>query len=75
MQPSAHPTPDRFLAQIFDDGPSGDDRIVKRRVREVEEIVGRHDFVAALRSRGYRAVQNGGEFVIFCNHDPVVIVR
>ena len=47
--------------------------MIRRRVREVERIVGRSDFHFELKRRGWHAVENAGEFIIFCNREPVRI--
>ncbi|MEM7488723.1 MAG: N-(5'-phosphoribosyl)anthranilate isomerase [Pseudomonadota bacterium] len=71
----AHLTPDRWLSQLFSSGPAAKGGVVRRSVRDVDHIVGRDRFVAELDRRGFRAVENAGTFVIFCNREPVVPVR
>lgn len=67
--------PERWLRQLFIAQAAADGGIVRRKVRDVERIVGRERFVAELRRRGFRAVENAGQFVIFCNCEPVTLVR
>lgn len=45
--------------------------IVRRSVRDVEALVHREVFLAEVRRRGFTAVENGGQFVIFCNAEPL----
>ncbi|MEM1302306.1 MAG: N-(5'-phosphoribosyl)anthranilate isomerase, partial [Pseudomonadota bacterium] len=45
--------------------------IVRRKVRDVERLLGRERFEYELRRRGFQAVENAGQFVIFCNAEPV----
>jgi len=66
---------ERWIRQMFLAQAAADGGIVRRKVRDVERIVGRQRFAEELRRRGYRAVENAGQFVIFCNQEPVVIVR
>ena len=47
--------------------------IVRRSVRDVERIVGRHRFEQELARRGFHAVENSGQYVVFCNNAPVHI--
>jgi hypothetical protein len=75
MSIPAHLTPERWLAQLFSSGPAAKGGVVRRQVRDVDRIVGRDRFVGELERRGFRAVENAGTFVIFCNRDPVVPVR
>ena len=66
---------ERLIRQMFLAQAAADGGIVRRKVRDVERIVGRQRFAEELRRRGYRAVENAGQFVIFCNQEPVVIVK
>ncbi|WP_179379871.1 N-(5'-phosphoribosyl)anthranilate isomerase [Jannaschia marina] len=44
--------------------------IVRRSVRDVEALIHRDVFLAEVRRRGFTAVENGGQFVVFCNREP-----
>ncbi|MCY1127542.1 N-(5'-phosphoribosyl)anthranilate isomerase [Frigidibacter sp. RF13] len=68
-------SPEIWLRQIFAARAATDGGIVRRQVRDVERIVGRARFEAELRHRGYRAVENAGQFVIFCNRAPVRLIE
>lgn len=48
--------------------------IVRRKVTDVERLIGRDPFLALMRARGYRVVENAGHFVIFCNAEPVRVL-
>jgi hypothetical protein len=67
--------PEHWQRQLFIAQAAADGEIVRRKVRDVERIVGRQRFAADLRRRGFRAVENAGQFVIFCNCEPVILVR
>jgi hypothetical protein len=45
--------------------------IVRRKVSDVERILGRDRFLREVRRRGYRVAENAGQFIVFCNTDPV----
>lgn len=66
--------PDNWLQQIFDTRAARVGGVVRRKVRDVERIVGRDAFVAEITRRGYRMVENSGQFVIFCNSAPLRVV-
>ena len=66
-------TPDRWLYQLFSSRAACNGGIVRRSVRDVERIVGRARFRDELQRREFRAVENTGQFVIFCNRAPVRI--
>jgi hypothetical protein len=65
---------DLWLAQVFASQAARDGGVVRRKVRDVEMIVGRGVFEAAIRHRGFHLVENGGQFVIFCNDAPIRVV-
>jgi len=66
--------PDTWLQQIFDTRAARIGGVVRRKVRDVERIVGRDAFVAEVSRRGFHVVENSGQFVIFCNNAPVHII-
>ena len=68
-------TPDLWLRQVFSAQAARDGGVVRRKVRDVERILGRAAFERELRRRGFRAVENSGQFVIFCNRAPVVLIE
>ncbi len=45
--------------------------VIHRAVRDVERYAGRDAFVHEVHSRGFTLVENGDQFVVFCNRDPV----
>jgi len=48
-----------------------DGGVVRRKVRDVERIIGRAAFEAEIRRRGFHVVENAGQFVIFCNAESI----
>jgi hypothetical protein len=48
-----------------------DGGVVRRKVSDVERLVGRDAFLSAMRKRGFRVVENAGHFIVFCNSDAV----
>lgn len=66
--------PEIWMAQIFSAKSARDGGVVRRKVRDVERIVGRAAFEAELARRGYLAVENAGQFVIFCNREPLRVL-
>lgn len=65
--------PDVWMQQIFDAKAAREGGVVRRRSRDVERIVGRDAFFGEVRRRGYHAVENAGQIVIFCNNEDVEI--
>ena len=64
-------TPELFLAHLFGSRAARDGAVVRRKVRDVERVLGRDAFRRELDRRGYSAVENSGQFVIFCNREPL----
>lgn len=69
-----HLDPDRWLRQLFGSQIAQDGGVVRRKVRDVDRIVGRDAFEAELRRRGYRAIENCGHYVVFCNRDTLRVI-
>jgi hypothetical protein len=67
-------SPDRWVVQLFSARAAAEGGIVRRRIADVDRIVGRERFRAEVRRRGYRVARNADQFVIFCNRDPVVLL-
>ena len=68
-------TPEEWLDQIFSAQSAMRGGVVRRKVRDVERLVGRPLFREELRKRGYRAIENNGTFVIFCNRAPLRLLE
>ena len=68
-------TPDVWLRQLFSVQAARDGGVVRRSVRDVERILGRTAFERELRRRGFCALENAGQFVIFCNHAPIRLIQ
>ena len=60
-----------WMEHVFSAKAAQTGGVVRRRVRDVERIVGRELFRQELRRRGFRAIENNGHFVVFCNRAPL----
>lgn len=70
-----HLAADRWVRQIFESRAAAAGGVVRRSVRDVDRLVGRDVFAAELRRRGFRAVENAGQYVIFCNTEAIRLVE
>lgn len=68
-------SPDRWIGRLFGARIAAEGGIVGRKVSDVERLVGRRRFLHEIDQRGYRVVENAGQCVIFCNRDPVIVLR
>lgn len=62
---------DLWMRQIFDAKAARDGRVIRRSLTDIDRIVGRDRFHREIRRRGYHAVENAGQLVIFCNNEPI----
>ena len=68
-------SPEHWLRQAFSAKQAREGGVIRRKVHDVDRIVGRAAFEAELRRRGFRAVENSGQYVIFCNRAPVRLIE
>jgi hypothetical protein len=66
-------TPEDWLNQMFGSKSAIEGGVVRRKVRDVERLVGRDRFLGLMRARGFRVVENAGHFVVFCSAGPFQI--
>ena len=66
--------PDIWMRKIFDAKAARDGTSVRRSLRDIDRIVGRARFFREITRRGYHAVENAGQVIIFCNNQPVTIL-
>jgi hypothetical protein len=62
-----HTSPEAFLAHVFGAKAVRDGKIVRRSLRDIDRYIGRERFVAGGAPARFRAVENAGQMVIFCN--------
>ncbi len=65
---------DIWMRQIFNAKAARDGTSVRRSLHDVDRIVGRTRFLREITRRGYHAVENAGQVIIFCNNQPVNIL-
>lgn len=60
-----------FMADLFRSKAAREGRVIRRSLRDIERYVGRHRFFNELDRRGFQAIENAGQVVIFCNREPI----
>lgn len=64
-------SPDFWLNDLFASKAVQQGGVIRRKARDIERGVGMRRFLAELERRGFHAVENAGQVVIFCNRGPV----
>lgn len=60
-----------WISHLFSSHAAREGGVVRRKVRDVERFFGREQFLGEMRRRGFPVVENAGQFVIFCNREPI----
>lgn len=60
-----------WLNDLFSSKAVNDGGVIRRKARDIERFAGMSRFMAEIERRGYRAAENGGQIVIFCNRAPI----
>lgn len=66
--------PEIWMRNVFSAKAVNRGGVIRRSVRDIERMVGRDVFVGELNRRGFHAVENAGQMVIFCNQEAVRLV-
>jgi hypothetical protein len=64
-------SPDGWLLDLFGSKAARSGAVIRRARRDVECYLGMDRFLAEMDRRGYLAVENGDQIVIFCNQLPI----
>lgn len=67
-------SPEVWLADIFDCKAVVKGEVIRRKARDIERFAGMDLFLSEIDRRGFRAVENAGQIIIFCNNAPVRIL-
>lgn len=63
--------PEQFLHELFTSRAATNGEVIRRKRSDVERFFGEEAFLAEMKRRGFRVYHNAGQFVIFCNREPV----
>lgn len=64
-------TPQQFYAEFFASRAARNGEVIRRKASDVDRFVGTEAFLAEMKRRGFRVYRNAGQFVVFCNREPV----
>ncbi|MEO0402950.1 MAG: N-(5'-phosphoribosyl)anthranilate isomerase [Pseudomonadota bacterium] len=71
IAPGSPLSPEGYMLDLFSSKAARDGAVIRRKSRDIERLVGRDVFVQEVARRGYCAVENAGQIVVFCNAEPV----
>ncbi|UOA31867.1 hypothetical protein DSM110093_01642 [Sulfitobacter sp. DSM 110093] len=60
-------SPAAWLADIFASKAAIRGQVIRCKARDIEKFVGRRE----LKRRGFLAVENAGQVIMFCNREPI----
>lgn len=67
-------TPERWVRQMFSARAAADGGIIRRKVADVERLIGRRRFLYEVERRGFHAMENAGQFIVICNQEPIKLL-
>lgn len=60
-----------WVMALFHSKSAIEGRVIRRNLVDVERFASRALLLKEINRRGYRAVENAGQIVIFCNQEPI----
>ncbi len=66
-----HMSPQAWLLHMFSSQAAREGGVIRRKIRDIERFYGRDAFLQEVQRRGFSVIENAGQFVIFCNSEPL----
>ncbi|RXV66689.1 aspartate aminotransferase [Roseovarius sp. A46] len=64
-------TPEVWLHDLFTSKSVQQGTVIRRKARDIERFADMDLFLREIDRRGYRAIENSGQIIIFCNRAPI----
>ncbi|MCE8536095.1 aspartate aminotransferase [Ruegeria pomeroyi] len=64
-------SPEIWLRDVFDCKAVTHGQVIRRKTSDIERYVGMQRFLEEVRQRGFQAVQNREQVIVFCNSAPI----
>ncbi|MBC7132050.1 MAG: aspartate aminotransferase [Roseovarius sp.] len=64
-------SPEIWLNDLFACKAVQQGAVIRRKARDIDRFAGRARFLREIERRGYQAVENAGQIIIFCNRGTV----
>ncbi|WP_370254624.1 aspartate aminotransferase [Nioella sp.] len=71
MRPTNRFSPEGWLRDVFASRAVQQGQVIRRQKGDIEHYVGMPLFLREIRERGFQAVENRDQVVIFCNQAPI----
>lgn len=68
-------SPENWLRDFFGSQAVTHGQVVRRKRRDIERFVGMERFLEELDTRGFQAVENREQIIVFCNNAPIRRLR
>jgi hypothetical protein len=66
-------SPERWITHLFSARSAAEGGAVRRKVADIQRLIGNERFLQEVHRRGFRSVQNARQFVVSCNRAPVYL--
>jgi len=63
--------PEVWVQNLFKSKAAIEGRVIRRSLKDIDRFASRALLLNEVNRRGYRAVENAGQMVIFCNQEPI----
>ena len=73
--PESALSPEQWIKNVFAAKAVAEGGVIRRKARDIERYAGWERFRRELDRRGFRAVVNGGQVVVFCNREPLRVIE
>jgi len=64
-------SPEKFLRNIFTSQAVQHGQVLRRKICDIERYVGMDVFLYEVRARGFQAVENRDQVLVYCNNAPI----
>ena len=71
FEPSSPISTERWIETIFASKAARDGKVVRRSLRDIQKYATIDRFTSEVQRRGYSAVRNGDQIVVFCNQEAI----
>ncbi len=60
-----------WVLHLFSSQAARGGGVIRRKIRDIDRFAGRDWFLCEMRRRGFPVLENAGQYIIFCNREPI----